>query len=94
MEPVRELLESTGVPFYVMWDDLGTVSTRYGVGETEISVVFAETVGKLAWRSQPNQLPHSEEMLREIRLVPGTADPAAETDETPSPEAAANSRAG
>jgi hypothetical protein len=93
MEPVRELQESMGLPFYVLWDDRGMVSVRYGVGEAKIRVVLVETDGKLVWRSEPNQLPHPEEMLREIQPAPETADSAAETDETPSPEAAANSHA-
>ncbi|QIN84590.1 hypothetical protein GBA63_19510 [Rubrobacter tropicus] len=94
MGPVRELQKSMGLPFYVLWDDRSMVSTRYGVGETEIPVVLVETDGKLAWRSEPDQLPHPEEMLREIRPAPGTVNPAAETHETPSPEAAVDSSVG
>lgn len=56
--------------------------------------MLVETAGMLAWRSEPDQLPHSEEMLREIQPAPETADPATETDETPPPEAATNSHAG
>lgn len=31
MEPVRELQEKLRLPFYILWDDRGMVSTRYGV---------------------------------------------------------------
>lgn len=93
MRPVRYLQESLRLPFYVLWDDRSMVSARYGVEETEAAVVLVETDGKLAWRSEPNRLLQMEEGLREIRAAPETAD-SAETDETPWPEAATNSRAG
>lgn len=94
MGPVRELQERLRLPFYVLWDDRGMVSTSYGVGEAEIPVVLVETGDRVAWRSGRGQLPHPEEMLREIRPAPETADSDAETDETPSSESAVDSSVG
>lgn len=93
MGPVRELRERLRLPFYVMWDDRGMASARYGVGETEVALVLVETDGKLAWRSEPNQLSQIEEVLRKIRAAPETSGPA-ETEDAPTPETASNTRAG
>lgn len=94
MGPVRDLQESLRLPFYVLWDDRGMVSARYGVGEAEIPVVLVEADGRIAWRSEPDQLPRMEEVLGEIRPARETADPIARTEGTSPPEAATNIFAG
>lgn len=93
MGPVRELQESLRLPFYVLWDDWGMTSARYGVGESDIQVVVVETDGRVAWRSERNQLPQAEEMLREIKPAPETAHTHTETNDALATEDTTDGRA-
>lgn len=77
MEPVRELRERLKLPYYVLWDEAGRVSRKYGVAEGEIATAVVQTDGTLTWFSEPVESLRVEQILRAV--LPGR-------DEDPGPE--------
>lgn len=78
IEPVRELQESLKLPYYVLWDAAGRVSSRYGVTEGEIATAVVEPDGTLTWFSEPEESLRVEQILRAV-LSGQEEDPGPET---------------
>jgi alkyl hydroperoxide reductase subunit AhpC len=77
MGPVREMQEQLEFPYYVLWDEAGRVSGKYGVAEGEISTAVVGADGTLTWFSESTEPLQVEQILRVI--LP-------EQDENPGPE--------
>ncbi len=77
MGPVREMQEQLEFPYYVLWDEAGRVSGKYGVAEGEISTAVVGADGTLTWFSESTEPPQVEQILRVV--LP-------EQDENPDPE--------
>lgn len=69
VEPVRELQERLKLPYYVLWDEAGRVSSKYGVTEGEIATAVVEIDGTLTWFSEPVESLRVEQILRAV--LPG-----------------------
>lgn len=81
MEPVRELLKHLKLPYYVLWDAEGRVSTAYGI-EGEIAAVVVEQGGKIAWASPRETTPDVEEILEAIQATVPEPSPVPQTHAT------------
>jgi peroxiredoxin len=77
MRPVREMQEQLELPYYVLWDEAGRVSGKYGVAEGEVAAAVVGADGTLTWFSESTEPPQVEQILRVV--LP-------EQDENPDPE--------
>lgn len=67
LEPVRELQSELKLPFYVLWDDEGRVSSSYGIESGETAAAVVETSGKVAWVSESGTEPQVDDILKAIQ---------------------------
>lgn len=80
MNPVRGLQKRIGLPFYVLWDEQGRVSTGYGATDEEAVAAVVEMDGHLAWLSEPGESPRAEQILQNIQKA---TDPSGSGNHTP-----------
>lgn len=78
MESVRELQDRLKLPYYVLWDETGRVSGKYGVPEGENATAVVEVDGTLTWFSEPVESLRVEQIVRAVL---------SEQEEDPGPEA-------
>ncbi len=66
MASARELQDQLKLPYYVLWDETGRVSSKYGVPEGENATAVVEVDGTLTWFSEPAESQRVEQIVQAV----------------------------